>query len=77
MQLQKVLQRLWYFTGLPDGTFTFETKMAIYNALVTECGWPAESTTWVFWKQAKVCIDSLYITSDQSLDGLYKESFEG
>jgi hypothetical protein len=77
MQLQKVLQRLWYFTGLPDGTFTFETKMAIYNALVTECGWPAESTTWVFWKQAKVCLDNLYITSDQSLDGLYKESFEG
>lgn len=76
MQLQKVLQRLGYFTGLPDGTFTFETKMAIYNVLVTECGWPAESTTWVFWRQAKACFDGLYIAPDQSQDGLYKELFE-
>ena len=62
IQLQKVLTKLWYYNGISDGTFTFETKLAIYKVLVNECGWPKASTKWVFWPKAKACIDELYIS---------------
>lgn len=62
IQLQKVLTKLWYYSGISDGTFTFETKLAIYNVLVNECNWPKETTKWVFWPKAKACIDELYIS---------------
>ena len=61
LQLQKVLNSLWYYSWIADGVFNFETKLAIYNTLVQECWWPAATTTWVFGAQAKACIDNLYI----------------
>lgn len=61
LQLQRVLNKLWYYSWVADWVFNFETKLAIYNALVRECRWPAATTTWVFWAQAKSCIDNLYI----------------
>lgn len=61
LKLQKVLNKLWYYSWVADGAFNFETKLAIYNTLVFECSWPAETTKWVFGPQAKLCIDNLYI----------------
>lgn len=61
LQLQRVLSKLWYYKWVSDGVFNFETKLAIYDTLVKECRWPAATTTWVFWSQAKACIDNLFI----------------
>ncbi len=62
LQLQRVLNKLGYYSWVADGTFNFETKLAIYNTLVSECNWPKASTKWVFWPKAKECIDNLYIS---------------
>lgn len=68
MQLQRVLQKLGYYDGIADGNFNLEMKAAIATVLVEKCNWPADKTLWVFWVQAKACIDNLYISVDEPID---------
>ena len=60
-QLQYVLQILGYFTAEASGNFDEETRLALVEALKTECDWP-DSTQGIFGPQAKECIDNLEIT---------------
>lgn len=59
--LQLVLWQLQYYTGEINGEFDETTQAALSNTLKWECSWP-ESTRWIFWPQAKACIDSLSIS---------------
>lgn len=38
--LQTVLQKLSYFTGSISGNFDENTRLALKQALISECGWP-------------------------------------
>jgi hypothetical protein len=56
--LQRVLWNLQYFLWDVNWSFQEDTQLALIEALKNECNWP-ESTSWIFWPQAKECIDNL------------------
>ena len=59
--LQEVLLNLGYFNEDIDGEFDEWTRLALVEALRTECSWP-ESTSWIFGSQALSCINDLEIS---------------
>lgn len=59
--LQTVLWNLQYFLWDVDGEFNEETRIALVDALRSECDWP-DTTRGIFWPQAKECIDNLEIS---------------
>ncbi len=60
--LQKVLGNLQYFVWEVSGEFDEQTRLALVETLRSECDWP-ESTTGRFGPEAKLCIDSLEIST--------------
>jgi len=60
--LQTVLWNLQYFLWDVDGEFSEDTRLALVDALRSECDWP-DTTRGIFGPQAKECIDNLEIST--------------